>query len=377
MENASWIHTADLHLGKPSDHLQGDQALFRQRTEEYRQAFQHIISLVNKHQVPFLLIAGDFLEHGYVSRSLWDFVQEQLLRIPNTQVFIAPGNHDPYREDSVYRRENWPQHVHIFSSHWEDHYFPAYDLQVVGRGFADFSERAGSLPTEVAKRGSRRLLIAHGDFLKDRRRTSDYFPLYRDQLAELDYDYVALGHIHKANSFQLSNQNKTLVRYPGSPAALTWKETGQRTVTWGQWSGERLETEEIAIDTAIYEVLSCSITGKQTKEQILKDLIEHQDPALQSAGYCMVQLEGFASLVLDFDELENWLPQKLHEKYKGVFFIQNQTLPSYDFAQLRRESQILAKFIHLAEERQLKDQEIATQALYKGLEAFMHKRCSG
>ena len=44
-----------------------------------------------------------------------NFLVEQFRRFPG-RVFIAPGNHDPYKPDALYRHIDWPTNVHIFQS---------------------------------------------------------------------------------------------------------------------------------------------------------------------------------------------------------------------------------------------------------------------
>ena len=34
--------------------------------------------------------------------------------IPNTRIYIVPGNHDPKIKDSYYNNFNWNSNVHIF-----------------------------------------------------------------------------------------------------------------------------------------------------------------------------------------------------------------------------------------------------------------------
>lgn len=375
MNNVSWIHTADLHLGKPNDHLKGDSSTYRQRQKEYQLTFCRIIETVQLHQIPILLIAGDFLEHGYVSRSLFEFVQEQLSLIPDTQVFIAPGNHDPYRMDSCYQKEKWPDHVHIFSNRWEEVYLEKFDIHIVGRGFSDFYEKKPSLPPVIAKK-NKQIMLTHGDLLFEMKKSSDYFPLYMEELKKLNFDYIALGHIHKAASYQLKNPRQTLVRYPGSPEALSWKEIGKRTITWVRESAHGWIVEELPIQTRTYDSVSFSISGYTTKEQIRNKILK-QELLEQQEGYTTIELQGLASTELDMDELISWLSEELTIERKGVFFVENHTLPSFDLGQLRKESQIVAEYITLLEEKQRQargeEQELVQQALYKGLEAFVRK----
>lgn len=369
MKSVSWLHTADLHLGKPIENWKGSKEEYLLRKEEYRETFRKIINRIKEQSIPFLFIAGDFLEHGYVTRSLYEYVWEQLARISNTRIWIAPGNHDPYRIDSIYRKEKWPDNVHIFGTEWEEHACSKYDLTIIGKGFSDFHERERSLPKVKTK--GRTIMIVHGDLLS-REKKSDYFPILEQELNRLELDYVALGHVHQAYSQVLKNDRNTFVRYPGSPEALSWKETNERTVTIGKIDDEGQTIEFFPIHTRIYEQLHLQLNGLLTKEKIyhqLYDVLQNKD----KEDYYLIQLTGLISPNWDLKDDLSWIQYKLNEiGFKHIYF-EDHSLPDLDIEQLRKKSNVIARFIQLMEEKikdvDPKEQEMVHLALYKGLEA--------
>ncbi len=60
-----------------------------------------------------VLIGGDLFEHELVSPDTVDFLRRTFER-SGLRVFAAPGNHDPASGESPYRRDDWPDNVHIF-----------------------------------------------------------------------------------------------------------------------------------------------------------------------------------------------------------------------------------------------------------------------
>ena len=52
-----------------------------------------MIDYVYENQIPYLFISGDLYEHQYVKKSTIEFISREFDRIPNTKVFISPGNH--------------------------------------------------------------------------------------------------------------------------------------------------------------------------------------------------------------------------------------------------------------------------------------------
>jgi DNA repair protein SbcD/Mre11 len=376
MREVSWMHTADLHLGKPIEHWRGTEEEYIKRKEEYRETFQRMIKIVQQRKLPFLFIAGDFLEHGYVSRSLLDFVLEQFARIPETEVWIAPGNHDPYRGDSVYAKETWPDHVHIFGGKWETHTYREYDLQIVGKGFADFHEKQWSRPTLADS--ERKIMVVHGD-LVTKRKKSDYFPIWQEALVDLELDYVALGHIHQAFSRVLDNERQTLLRYPGSPEALSWKETQARTCTIGQITHDPCEIEIEPIHTKTYEQHTVELLGFDTKEKALAKLLQQLE-AYDRDGYHLLRLQGRVSPDWRFAEDIPWLIMQLQENGFQHVYVENQLLPDFDLDSLKRKSFVLARFIQMMEDKMMTADKAERHkihiALYKGLEAIWQKGLS-
>jgi DNA repair exonuclease SbcCD nuclease subunit len=369
MHTISFVHIADLHLGEPIKGWKWDKEKVWMRQEEHQQTFERIITYVKTNAVPFLLIAGDFLEHGFVTSTLYQFVLEQLQRIPDTRVFISPGNHDPYREDSVYQQETWPENVYIFSDNWETLYFPEYHLHISGRGFGDFSDRKRSLPIPILD-ANHHIYLVHGDFKEEQ---SIYFPVLEKDLFDHDVDYVALGHIHKRQTYQLKNRKRTVVHYPGSPEARSWKETGIRFLTHGSIDEKGVSLEKVPISTRKYEQIKINITNLSSLKQI-SQFIQSEIRNFEVDDYLTIQLVGRSVFATEdknwLIKLENMLPTQ----YKWLY-IEDMTLLHYDLKNLRTEHSLIGTFIRfmekrIAQEPDQKKKRILQQALYRGLDAM-------
>lgn len=368
MRTISFVHTADLHLGEPIRGWKWATEDVWKRQEEHMQTFQRLISYVKEQTVPFLFIAGDFLEHGFVTPSLYEFVVDQLLQIPDTHIFISPGNHDPFRIDSVYRQEKWPSHVHIFGAKWESVLFPEYQLEIIGKGFTDFMEREPSLPARTSN-VLFRIYLMHGDYQEEK---SLYFPIRESDLFGHSVDYVALGHIHKQRTYQLANIKRTLVHYPGSPEARNWKEIGTRTITVGKLDQTGVSLSYIPIHTRAYESMEVDVSGCMHMEQLLERVVSAVSNMVTSC-YLLIHLIGRCELGDD----PRWLhilENKLVQHYKWIT-IEDHTLPEYDLSYLRNQTNFIASFITLMEQKMDEEQDIERQkiiqlALYRGLDAI-------
>ncbi len=377
MQPITWIHTADLHLDMPVQGWRGSKEVLWQRQEEYRVTFQKIISLAKEKDVTFLIIAGDFLEHGFVTHSTLSFVSEQFARIPNTKVWIAPGNHDPYRSDSYYQIYKWPDHVYIFQSEWEQHDFSELDLTIYGKGFRDFVEPEPSLPS-ISNQMSRRILIAHGTYLTHHEK-SPYFPIYRDELNPLQLDYVALGHIHKAATYSLANSKNTVIRYAGSPEALNWKELGVRTVTWGCIDDEGVKWSEIPIQTSRYERMEIEITGCKRKEEVLQEVKSSCQSLAKERSYVTCRFTGQKHEELGCeDHLFPWLNEQLKkEGFRHVYF-EDETTPELDLPYYRRQAGLVGTFIKRMEKKiaevDEESQPYLRRAMFQTVELLLRKK---
>ena len=86
-----------------------------------------------------LLLAGDVFDSPNVSKDVTARFFEMLGELP-VPVLIAPGNHDFWTENGVYRREDLPQNVYVFDTPR----LACFDFAALGvavYGYAFLSER--------------------------------------------------------------------------------------------------------------------------------------------------------------------------------------------------------------------------------------------
>jgi exonuclease SbcD len=375
LSSVRWVHTADLHLDQPLKGWKGSKEEVWKRYEEHRQTFSTIISTVKEKNIPFLFISGDFLEHSYTSRSTLEFVLEQFSLIKETFVWIAPGNHDPFRHDSIYQQKIWPENVHIFGGKWERHTFSQYDLEIYGRGFLDFEERQAHLPDQT-RSDARKIMVVHGDYSKNKQKSS-YFPIWEEDLAKYSFDYVALGHIHKPSEVRLKNARNTIVHYPGSPEAHTWKELGERTVTMGELTKRGVEIERIPVHTKTFEWVVADLTGLDTKEKQLEKIMQTL-PDEKKDSYITLELSGRRFWEGDWEQDRLWILHQLQQAGFSHVYLEDRTTLDFDFDYYRKQNNLLGLFVRKMEERirhaeDAKQRTLFENALYKGIEALLLK----
>src|SRR5258708_706691 len=101
-----FLHAADLHLGLRITRFEESAC---QRIGEARfEAIEQLRAEAAKHQVHFILIAGDVFDDHSVSRTIAEraFTLFEGRAIP-CPVYIIPGNHDPLTPGGVWDRDPW------------------------------------------------------------------------------------------------------------------------------------------------------------------------------------------------------------------------------------------------------------------------------
>ena len=181
------------------------------------------------------LISGDLYEHQYVKKSTIEYINQLFKEIPNTRIFISPGNHDPYLKNSYYNKFLWSENVKIFTSKIEK--VELEDVNIYGFGFDNFYCRDVDIESiELNNKNKFNFLVIHGTLdganLDDR----EYNSMSKKMLKEKGFDYVALGHIHKLDYNQEENQN---IVYPGSTVSLGFDELGKHGMIVGNIDEKR------------------------------------------------------------------------------------------------------------------------------------------
>ena len=131
-----FVHIADMHFDSPFVKLSDKDILGDLRRLEQRKVFKKIIEYIKNNNIKYFFISGDLYEHKYVRQSTIEYINKLFKEIPETKIFIAPGNHDPYLKNSYYNKFNWNENVKIFNSEIEKIELPEADIY--GFGFDDF-----------------------------------------------------------------------------------------------------------------------------------------------------------------------------------------------------------------------------------------------
>ena len=238
------IHTSDWHLGHT---LYGYD-----RSEEQAEMLAQIEDIVREESPDALVVSGDIYHTGQPSAAVQTLFTEAVMRIhaacPSMVVVMTAGNHDSASRHEVARVLWLTQNVHMVGF-LDKGNTGSHLVEIPGKGFIIavpyISER--SLPEgfyqglldSVSERNadglpvvlSAHLTVSGSDFC-GHEDVRDYMVggISSIEIPELGagYDYVALGHIHHAQTLSGSDGR---VRYSGTPVPVSFDETYPHSVS--------------------------------------------------------------------------------------------------------------------------------------------------
>ena len=259
-----FIHMADMHFDAPFVALANEKEFATKRRLEQRRVMKEIIEYIKNEKVDYLFIAGDLYEQQYIKKTTIEYINNLFKEISNTKIFITPGNHDPYINNSFYKQYKWNENVHIFKSKLEKIEEP--NIDIYGYGFEDFHMPNLYKNIEIDNKNKINILITHGSLDGANDENMQYNPMTSKDLKELGFNYVALGHIHKNNI----KDNQTII-YPGSTVSLGFDELGDRGFILGEidLSG-KINTQFIKTSAKTFEEKNIDVSNINSQEDLIE-----------------------------------------------------------------------------------------------------------
>lgn len=251
-----FLHAADLHLDSAFSALSPRQAANRRR--ESRELLGRLADYVNEERIDLVLLAGDLLDSTRPFRETADALAAALTRM-KAEVFIAPGNHDPYLPGSLWQTVEWPGHVHVFGENrLQAVELPRLGAVIHGAAFTGREQSVSFLRGFSAPEDGRiHIGLLHGEVDPAEAR---YDPLTREEIAASGLDYLALGHIHKRG--EPLRRGKTVCAWPGCPEGHGFDETGEKGFYRGCISPEGVDVTFVPFARRNYEILTVDVTDR-------------------------------------------------------------------------------------------------------------------
>lgn len=355
-----FVHIADMHFDAPFTSLNSKEGLGDKRRLEQRSAFKRVIDYIKENKIEYLLISGDLYEHEYVKKSTIDYIAKLFNQIPETKIFISPGNHDPYIKNSYYDTYDFGDNVYIFRNSNIERYEDE-NVNIYGMAFNEFYMNESPLENIVLPYSNKpSVLLAHCDLngSKDKEGFS-YNPILESKLNSIGFDYCAIGHVHKSN---LENQNR--IYYPGSTISLGFDELGNHGMIVGEVTKDKFTKTFIELDERNFEELRISVDELNSKEDLIEKILNY---AYNEMTMYKVILVGNRNFEINTRDILRVVSQT------NVMKIKDETKLNYNLEELSKQNNL--KGIFIKEVLNMYEQGLCTKEEYQkaieiGLEAM-------
>ncbi len=275
MKKVKIVHTADLHFDTPFNEVDDKQRAINK--EELREVFKNIINFCKEKQVDILLLAGDIFDNLTLNRETIYFLENVFNNIKETRVFISPGNHDPYNNNSFYKLIKWPENVYIFKDKLEKVYIKELETNVWGAAFNEKYVRESLIKGFSQNNKEINIMVIHGE-ISSSSEGNEYNPITLKDIKESGMDYIALGHRH--NFSGVLKEGNTFYSYSGCPQGRGFDETGDKGIIYGYVSKGAVELSFIKTCKRNYEEVYVDISNLFGYEEVIKkilDVIKEED----------------------------------------------------------------------------------------------------
>lgn len=351
-----FVHVADMHFDSPFRLLSTQENFGNMRRIEQRNAMKKIIEKIKQENIPYLFIAGDLYENEYVRKTTIDYINNLFKEIPQTKIFIAPGNHDPLLKNSFYNNYNWNENVYIFNSEIQKYEFE--DCDIYGFGFTDFYCNNSKIEEiKIENKNKINILIMHGDLNASSNSDMQYNPININRLKNIGFDYVALGHIHKREIIEN-------IAYPGSCVALGFDELGEHGILNVKLDKENIEINFEKIDEKEFAEINLDISKINLEEELIEKINEIN---LEENKFYKINLIGNKKIEINKNKIIKMINKKNILKIKDLSKIK------LDLNKIKEENNLKSFFIkeilEMQKENNYTDEEIEN-AIQIGLNAI-------
>lgn len=366
MINLKIVHCADVHLD--SAFAAYESSVSDKRRLALRSAFSTLTLYAKTEGVKLFIISGDLFDSECVTKDTVQMLSREMSSIPDCKFVITPGNHDPYNSDSPYRLFEFPSNVYIFETP-EISFFEFSELGARVYGYAFTSDTYTARPLKGFKLpddgfDGLNILAAHCDFGHE---TSYYAPITEEDIQNSGFDYIAMGHIHKA--CPVSRIGKTLYAYSGCLEGRSFDETGIKGAVTGELSKDKAELKHRRFCSKYYEKVTCDVSGSRSFSDCVPSILE-KCKGFGNDCILRITLDGITSTDFCFDK------QSISAVLPNVSDIEvrDETLALLDVNNLEQSATLSGEFYRQLKDRLMSDDEnthkTAAGALRFGLRAI-------
>lgn len=308
------VHCADFHFDTPFVGLPSVKAVTRQ--EDLKLSFSNVIEETKRIGADILLICGDLFDNDSIMRSTIDFITRKLSQIPDTKVFISPGNHDPFVDLSYYSLIEWPSNVHVFDSDSISSVF-IKELNTCVYGIGFHSKRVSTSLLKgfkVKDTNTINIMTMHGSVRDTPFFENVYNPIDLEQIEQSGLDYLALGHVHSFSG--IKKQGKTYWSYSGCTEGRNFGECGPKGFLYGDIGKNLCNLDFKAINQKEYRKFKIDVSDMPLTDELIKR-VENELKDLD-CNNILARIELIGRVDMYFREVK---PEKvLFDKFDNKFY---------------------------------------------------------
>lgn len=266
-----FLHAADIHLDSPQrglDRYEG--APVAECRGATRGALKNLVQVAIDEKVAFVLIVGDLYDGKWEDFNTPQFFYNQMLRLRDARVpvYLIRGNHDA--ESHMTRDLRLPDNVTMLGvQRPETCEIDHLGVAIHGQGFArrDVTENlAKNYPERTA--GLFNIGLLHTN-VGGQEGHENYAPCSLDDMRRHEYDYWALGHIHKGEI--LSGSSDPLIAYPGNVQGRSVRETGAKgCLLVSVDDARKVRVEPRALDVVRWQLCRVNAAEARDDDEILQ-----------------------------------------------------------------------------------------------------------
>jgi exonuclease SbcD len=359
MKQISFIHAADLHLDSPMTGLKHlPAAVFKRVRESTFSSLSKLTKAAIEREVDFVILAGDLFDGADRSLRAQSKLRSEMVKLEanNIPVYVVHGNHDHL--GGTWVSLDFPANVHIFANDVEVktlqtklgaavnlYGFSYHQRHIYDRKINDYQKQEG-VDFHIG--------ILHGNEGGNNEH-GNYAPFYLKELLEKQFDYWALGHIHKR---EILSEYPPVV-YPGNLQGRNKKEEGAKGFYHVRLTDADAKLEFIEAADVIWEEAVIDAKGAGSFQKILTLCKAETDrhrkvscATLLTIELCNVQLEDKREKRGLDEELLELLQEEEQEEARFVWpvAIKMNEMVHKDKEQLKAEGEFYKELFETAEE---------------------------
>ncbi|MGP1910568.1 metallophosphoesterase family protein [Metabacillus sp. JX24] len=359
MKGIRFIHAADLHVDSPflgMQQLAGP--IFERLKESTFAALDRLTVLAIDEKVDFMLIAGDLYDGEDRSLKAQLRLKKAFEKLDENgiPVYVIHGNHDHL--SGKWLDLSWPANVHVFSEKQAECKVFEKNGTIVHLYGRSYPERAVyenmTAAFEKQKGADFHIGLLHGSVSGNTEHDA-YAPFTAGDLLQKEFDYWALGHIHKRMS--LREQDPPIL-YSGNVQGRNRKETGEKGCYLVSMTEAETSYSFVQLHDVRWEELQLSADGSfqdmlNRLHQGLDDMRSSREPVVVT-----VRLTGTTDFyhalkeepVLS-DMLEQWNEEESdRENFVWISSVINETMPISSADTLQLDSHFLKDLTEMIRE---------------------------